>query len=295
MSATVFEAHRAELTRLAYRMTGSLAEAEDLVQEAWLRFEGQSVELPRAWLYRVVTRLCLDHLKSARHQREVYPGPWLPEPIVEADDPLELAEDLTLALLVALERLSPLERAAWLLHEVYDFGYDELGGLLGRSNTACRQLVSRSRTHLRQQRARFHPEPAAAQNLVSELVEAMMAGDLEGVMRHLREDVVLLSDGGGKAVAALRPVIGADKVARFFVGVAQKFAPSSQTRVWLTRVGGLPGLVASEAGQVVTTLAFDIEGDRVVAIYATRNPDKLARVPIPRSGGWGASAPKGLG
>lgn len=272
--AEVFEQHRVELTRLAYRMTGSRAEAEDLVQEAWLRFADQSVEHPRAWLNRVLTRLCLDHLKSARTRRETYPGPWLPEPVVELDPTVELAEDLTLAVLVALERLSPLERAAYLLHEVYDYGYDEIGQLLDRSPTACRQLASRARGHVHSDRSRFAPPDA--EQVVQEMVGALLTGDHEGVIRRLRADAVFTSDAGGKATAATRPVVGAEKVARMLEGLHKKGGGGAEFQP--ARVGGLPGFVGFKDGRCTDAIAFVVQDGLITAIYSVRNPDKLGRI-----------------
>lgn len=278
--AEVFEGQRGELTRLAYRMTGSRAEAEDLVQEAWLRFSGQTVEHPRAWLTRVLTRLCLDHLKSARTRRETYPGPWLPEPVVELDPTVELAEDLTMAVLVALERLSPLERAAYLLHEVYDYGYDEIGQLLDRSPTACRQLASRARGHVHSDRSRFAPPDA--EQVVQEMVAALLSGDHEGVVGKLRADAVFTSDAGGKALAATRPVAGAENIAKLLGGLHRKGRGGGE--FFPARVGGLPGYVSFEGGVCTGALAFQVEEGQIVAIYAVRNPDKLERISRPSGG-----------
>jgi len=272
--AEVFEQHRSELTRLAYRMTGSRAEAEDLVQEAWLRFSGQQVDHPRAWLTRVLTRLCLDHLKSARARRETYPGPWLPEPVVDLEPGVELAEELTMAMLVALERLSPLERAAYLLHEVYDYGYDEIGTLLDRSPTACRQLASRARGHVHEDRSRFAPPDA--ETVVQEMVGALLAGDHAGLVQRLRADAVFTSDAGGKVPAATRPVQGAENIARLLEGLHKKGRGGGEFQP--ARVGGLPGFVSFEGDRCTNALAFVVEDGQIAAIYAVRNPDKLARI-----------------
>jgi len=280
-TAEAFAAHRGELLGLAYRMTGTLADAEDIVQEAFVRFDAHADDVghPRAFLHQVVTRLCLDLLKSARHRREVYPGPWLPEPIVEPlDGAGPSSSELTVGLLLAFERLSPLERAVFILREAFDHDYETIGELLGRSAAACRQLGTRARAHLRDQRPRYTPSRERCERVLGALMMATATGDTDALMGLLEEDVVLLSDGGGKAKAALRPVVGADRVTRFLVGVYRKHPPEAGARIQLARVSGLPGVVVLVGDRCVQTLSVELRGDRIAALYTVRNPDKLRRV-----------------
>ena len=236
--ALSFEPHRRHLRGLAYRMLGSLAEAEDAVQDAYLRWHAvdrDQVTDPRAFLTTATTRICLDALQSARARREEYVGPWLPEPVVDTkalapDAQTELAEDLSIALLLALDRLSPLERAAFLLHDVFDCSFSEVAQALDRSEAACRQLASRARTHVREARprdesvARDRADDAATRHeeLISAFVAATRSGDLDALMSMLAEDARLVADGGGKVQAALNVIEGANSIARFIVGVTAK-------------------------------------------------------------------------
>ena len=222
--------HRGRLLGLAYRMLGSRSDAEDVVQDAYLRFAGaQDVHNAEAFLVTVVTRLCLDRLKSAKAQREVYVGPWLPEPVFDAeglsaDAATELADDLSFALLLALDRLSPLERAAFLLHDVFDTPFSEIAAMLDRTEASCRQLASRARRTVRDNR----PAPAKAPDnharLLQAFAEAVASGNVARLAELLRADAVALTDGGGRKTAARNPIIGADKIARFFIGIAAKNA-----------------------------------------------------------------------
>lgn len=281
-----FEPHRRYLIKVAYRMLGSIAESEDVAQDAFLRWlalpDRAAIAAPRAYLTQIVTRLCLDRLKSARAQRETYPGTWLPEPVVAAGDtpdPLELADELSLALLVTLERLSPLERAAFLLHDVFDMDFPAVADALDRSEPAVRQLAARAREHVREERPRF-PAPAEAANRLAEAFHAAVTGgNVAGIARLLAADAVFYSDGGGKRNAARNPVYGRDRIVRFFEGIVRKSAAiADQMRVERARINGLPGfLIHSPDG--VETLALDIcelDGEPAIsAIYAVRNPDKL--------------------
>lgn len=280
--ASEFEPHRRFLVGLAYRMLGSVAEAEDVVQDAFLRWSaaraepGAEIRSPRAYLARVVTRLCLDRLKSARAQREQYVGTWLPEPIVEDADPAHahaLAEDLSIALLVAMEALSPLERAAFLLHDVFDMDFAEIAGVLERSEPAVRQLATRAREHVREGTPRFQPSPAA-DRIRDAFHGAIARGDVEGLAKLLAEDAVFYSDGGGKRRAALNPIFGRDRILRFLLGLASKGLAPAPEMLRPATINGLPGfLVVRPEG--VETLALAITGDEITAIYAVRNPDKL--------------------
>jgi RNA polymerase sigma-70 factor, ECF subfamily len=272
---------RARLVRLAYRMLGSLAEAEDAVQEALLRYQRSdaSVDSPRAYLSRAVTRICLDQLKSARKQREVYVGPWLPEPLFDANE--SMSDDVTLTLMLALERLSPLERAAFLLHDVFGVSLEEIAITLEREPAACRKLATRARQHVQQAKPRFGVSPERGAEIAHAFYVASRAGDLSGLRRILAEDVVVYSDGGGKRPAATRPVVGRERVERFYFGLARKdgFRPAAQYEP--TRIDGLPGFITLASDGIPQTTAVAIEGQHIVAIYMVRNPDKLARLRPP--------------
>ena len=282
-AARDFESHRRHLLAIAYRMTGSLADAEDAVQEAWLRWERVdqgAVENARAYLGRTITRLCLDLLKSSRRRREQYVGPWLPEPLLgesalPVESGTELAEDVSNALMLALERLSPLERAAFLLREVFDADYDEIATTLDRTESACRQLVSRAKKTVRGERARYTPDPDAHDRLVMAFGLAVAQADVDALASLLAEDAVFYSDGGGVVKAALRPVVGPDAVSRFVLGVARRFPPDPSTVFRAEHVNGAPGIVLRVDGVAVQTLAFEIREGRIAAVYAQRNPEKL--------------------
>jgi RNA polymerase sigma-70 factor, ECF subfamily len=282
-----FEAHRDHLLGLAYRMLGSIAEAEDVVQEAYLRWHAADtgdVADPRAYLARVVTRLGLDHLKSARVRREHYVGPWLPEPVVDADalsagTASEYADDVTVALLLALERLSPLERAAFLLHDVFDLDFAEVARTLKRSEAACRQLAARGRAHVREARPRFPVDPGAADRLAAAFLAASREGDADALRAILAEDAVLRSDGGGKRPAALAPILGRDRIVRFFAGVTRKLRESGYVLTPTpARINGQPGVVLRDADGIVQTMALEIRDGAIVAVDIVRNPDKLGHL-----------------
>jgi len=289
--AASFEPHRRVLLGLAYRMLGSMSEAEDVVQDAYLRWHATdraAVEQPRAFLGRTVTRLCLDALKSARMRREDYVGPWLPEPLLDdsalvADRASDYADDLSVALLLTLERLSPLERAAFLMHDVFDLGYDEIATALGRSEEACRQLASRARAQVRKERPRFRPSADECARLSKAFADAIGRGDVDGLKSLLAENAVLYADGGGKVPSARKPIHGALRIARFMTGVlrkprmAQRLLPGALTAS-AARVNGMPGLVLRIDGRIVQTYALDARDGRIAAIYITRNPDKLAHL-----------------
>ena len=284
--AATFEAHRRHLTGLAYRMLGSLAEAEDAVQEAYLRWhraEGSAVDHPRAFLSKVVTRMCLDHLKSARVRRESYVGPWLPEPILDttaldAESASEYAHDLSVALMLTLERLSPLERAAFLLHDVFDTPFDEIAAALGRGAAACRQLAARARIHVRAARPRFAASADEGARLADAFRRAVRSGDVGAMTQLLTGDAVLLTDGGGKRIAALNPIHGADKIARFFAGIVGKTPAADSWRYKPARINSLPGFIYAEPDGALQTAAFDIRDGRIAAIYIVLNPEKLSRI-----------------
>jgi RNA polymerase sigma-70 factor (ECF subfamily) len=283
--AQEFEALRRRLTGLAYRMLGSLAEAEDAVQEAYLRWhaaERSAVADPRAWLSTVVVRICLDQLKSARARRESYVGPWLPEPVLDAEalaveNAGELAHDLSVALMLTLERLTPLERAAFLLHDVFDMDFAGIAAALGRNEAACRQLAARARTHVRAARRRFTPDADEGARLAEAFRHAVESGDMARMTQLLADDAVLYSDGGGKRLAALNPIIGAGRIARFFAGVIKKGAAQGW-KARPARINGLPGFVIAAPNGELQTIAYEITDHRIAAIYAMVNPDKLQRL-----------------
>jgi RNA polymerase sigma-70 factor (ECF subfamily) len=271
-----FEQHRAFLAGLAYRMLGSVTDAEDIVQDAFLRWrdvDHDAIEQPRAYLARVVSRLCLDRMKSASRRREHYVGTWLPEPVV-AEPGQRLADDLSVALLLALERLSPLERAAFLLHDVFDMDYAGVADSIGRSEAACRQLAARAREHVRDERPRYERNDDDARKLADAFVAAAATGDVDGLARLLADDVVLYSDGGGKRRAALKPIVGKARVLRFCEGVQRRGGGYVAHRIEPTALNGLPGFVA-RSDEGTETIAFEVALDRIVAIYIVRNPDKL--------------------
>lgn len=271
-----FEVHRSFLAGLAYRMLGSIAEAEDVVQDAYLRWaqaEASTIAHPRAYLAQVVTRLCLDRMKSATARREQYVGTWLPEPIV-APPAEPIADDLSIALLVTLERLSPLERAAFLLHEVFDLDYGDIASALGRTEEACRQLAARARQHVRAERPRFAPSDENREKFFAAFEAVMTSGDVSGFAQLLADDAVLYADGGGKRAAVLDPVRGKENILRLFSEVMARRSFFRREQLERASINGLPGFVLrSEEG--VQTTALEIEGDQVVALYTVRNPDKL--------------------
>ena len=280
-----FQELRPLLFSIAYRMVGSASEAEDLVQEAYLRFHravagGAEVDSPKAYLSTVTTRLAIDHLRSARARREQYVGDWLPEPLVtgEAADPAvhaETADSLSLAFLVLLERLSPVQRAVFLLHEVFGYGYAEIAGLVGRSEDNCRQIAARARRHVEAGRPRFEASRRQREELARRFFAAIDQGDTEGLVGMLATDAVLHGDGGGKAPALAGPLHGAERIARFLVGLARRgriagigYAPAE--------INGHPGLLTLDpAGRLLGVLALDIADGRVQTVRSIINPDKL--------------------
>jgi RNA polymerase sigma-70 factor (ECF subfamily) len=296
-SAT-FEPLRRSLLGLAYRMLGSMAEAEDAVQEAYLRWhrtDRARVADPRAFLMATTTRICLDVLKSARVRRESYVGPWLPDPVTDTaalapDAQTELAEDLSVALLLALDRLSPLERAAFLLHDVFDYSFAQVADALQRNEDACRQLASRARTRVRAARPDATAPPAASSpldprhaELLSTFLSASRSGDLAALTQLLASDARVVSDGGGKVPAALNVIEGDQRVAAFIAGVARKGWTDDITARFDT-INGMPGLIMTGPQGLVQTSAFEIEGGGVKAIYVVRNPDKLRHLAEADSG-----------
>ncbi|WP_035715640.1 sigma-70 family RNA polymerase sigma factor [Azorhizobium doebereinerae] len=282
-ATAVFQAHRPRLVRLAYRMLGSIGEAEDVVQDAWLRWRRvdlDKVAAPPAFLSRIVTRLCLDVMKSARARRETYVGPWLPEPLVAGlslPDPEPDADDLTLTLMLALERLSPLERAAFLLHDVFGVPLGEVAATLEREPPAVRQLAARARQHVRDGRPRFPVARDEGARIAQAFFAASRSGDVGALHALLADDIVLRSDGGGRVHAFRNPILGVEKVARLYARLAAKESHAGEMLRPLV-IDGLPGFLSRERGGLLQTTAFAIAEGRITDIYITRNPDKLARL-----------------
>ena len=273
--ASVFEEWRSLLFGIAYRMLGSAADAEDMVQETfmrWLRRDEREVRSVRAYLVTIVTRLCIDQLGSARAQRVTYTGPWLPEPVTMDDtSTLEQADTLSLAFLVLLEELTPPERAAYLLHDVFGYQFDEVAHAMGRTTAGCRQLASRARHRIEDRRQRFDVDARHGRELTRQFVAACATGDLEGLMGMLADDVVVWTDGGGVVRAAMRPVVGPTRSSRFLVSVARKLHGSPRE----VTLNGQPAMVFIDGDRVVATLALDIRTGRVVGVRSVTNPHKL--------------------
>jgi RNA polymerase sigma-70 factor (ECF subfamily) len=277
---SIFEERRGAMTGLAYRMLGSRADAEDVVQDAWIRWRGveaDAVANPAGFLNKVVTRLCLDRLKLARARREVYVGEWLPEPVVD-EDHQDLGEDLSVAFLLALERLTPLERAAFLLHDVFDVPFAEVAKALGRGEAACRQLAARAREHVKAGKPRYRPSAEEEQRLTGAFLAATMSGDESLLRGILAQDVVMHSDGGGIAKATLNPVFGLEKAVRLVLGLKKKFPTPEGATARLARINGAPGIVLSHDGVVFQTMGLEIADGRIAAVYTMRNPEKLTRL-----------------
>lgn len=268
---------------IAYRMLGSVADAEDIVQDAWLRWSEVDgpVDNPRAYLARMVTNLSINRLRSASAQRETYVGPWLPEPLLtgpDVADDVERAESISMAMLVVLESLSPLERAVFVLREVFGFSYAEIAAAVDRGETAVRQLAHRARSHVRARRPRFDASAEVTRRVAEEFMSACTGGDLNRMMELLAPDVTMWTDGGGKVRAALRPIRGADKVARWLLGVLAR--PDLRDARWLPcEINGRPGMVTvAPDGRVTSAGTIDVVDGRIGALWAVRNPDKLRGV-----------------
>ncbi len=286
--AREFEAHRSRLIGLGYRMLGSVAEAEDLVQETyvrWHRATREEIREPGAWLSTTMTRMCIDSLRARKVRREQYVGPWLPEPwrtgesdVDDAPRQLELADDLSVAFLLLLERLGPDERAAFLLHDIFEADYEDIATSLGKSEPAVRQLVSRARTRVAEDRKRFRATRADQQQLIRRFKEALVTKDEHALVALFKPDATLLSDGGGKALAALRPIYGSDKIVRFFIGVTKDQNPADFVfeDCWLNNAPAI--LIRELSGTVFATLALEVDDGRITTVYTVRNPDKLDRL-----------------
>jgi RNA polymerase sigma-70 factor (ECF subfamily) len=281
-----FEDLRPLMFSIAYRMLSSVADAEDIVQEAFVRYEralagGDEIESPKAYLSAVVTRLAIDHLRSARVRRERYVGQWLPEPLLTdegAEDPAahaEQADSLSMAFLLLLERLSPVERAVFLLHDVFGYGYDEIAPIVGKSEANCRQLASRARRHVEAEKPRFEASRRERDELAARFFAAASEGDVDGLVEMLAADAVVYGDGGGKAPQWSRPIFGADRVARLFANLGRQMAEVGLT-VQPHQVNGQPGAVVLDPeGRVVNALSLEIVGGAVQTVRSVINPDKL--------------------
>jgi RNA polymerase sigma-70 factor (ECF subfamily) len=278
-AAAVFDPLRPRLVRVAYRMLGSVADAEDVVQNAYLRWlasDRDIVRQPAAFLCTIVTRLCLNELKSARRRRETYIGPWLPEPVVDMEES-DSIDDITLPLMIALERLSPLERVAFLLHDVFGLGFDDVADAAGREAATCRKLAGRARGHVRKARPRFPVTKERGMEIAAAFFAATRNGDMAELRSLLADDVTACADGGGKAPASPHPLKGAGEVIERHVQLAREFEKSPSLLVRYAFIDGLPGFVTVESGDVAQTTALWIEQGKIVSIYVVRNPDKLRR------------------
>ena len=280
-SAQAFDEYRGYLFSLAYRMLSSATDAEDIVQEAfvrWLQTGDEEVQSPKAYLSTIVVRLCINQAESARARREVYVGSWLPEPILtsqrsEMVETVMLGETLSFAFLVLLEQLGPLERAVFLLREVFEYDYPEIAEIVGKSEANCRQILYRARRHLDQHRPRFDVSCEQQTHMTEQFLRASTSGDMQGLLNLLADDIVFIGDGGGRVPAALKPVHGPDKVARGTTGGLRFFSPEMQTRI--EEVNGKPAIIGYLDGQPCGVLICEIEGGRIRQIYAVVNPEKL--------------------
>jgi len=287
IDAAMFQKLRPYLFSVAYRMLGSAAEAEDTVQDCWLRVSSapDDLESERAWLTKVITRLCLDRLKAARTQREEYVGAWLPEPVTTttietAEDSATRHDSITMAFLVLLEALTPLERAAFLLREVFDVDYEEIASILETTPSSVRQLVHRAKGHVAERRPRFEADRTRQSAIVTRFMEAVRAGNLAELQQYLKEDIVYTADGGGKARAALHPVHGVETVAKLMIGLWHKAIPSvdpdpTAWRISVDNVNGDPALLVWLHERLDSVMLLSFDGDRLAAIRVVRNPDKL--------------------
>ena len=281
----VFEEHRPVLQGVAYRMLGRVSDAEDVVQDAWLRWHAsdrEAVQSPEAWLVTITTRLAIDRLRTRMAERESYVGWWLPEPIVEMDErtpesSAEMASEVSMAFMWVLERLSPEERAAFLMRQVFDHDYADIAGMLGKSEAACRQMVHRAQERVQQQKPRFQVAREQHQELLARFIAAAQIGDRAAMKSMLADDVQLVADGGGKVNSYLRILRGAGRVAGSFWSLEHQYPQQVVYRQ--ARVNGAPGLVRYVDGKLESAQSFAIEGERIAAVFIVRNPDKLRGVP----------------
>ena len=273
VTTETYESLRPLAFSIAYRMLGSVSEAEDVVQEGLLRLHrADDVEHPKAFVATVVTRLSIDELRSARSRRETYVGPWLPEPLLTDSRPDD--ESVSMALLVTLEALSPVERAVFLLHDVFDYGYDEIAEIVGKTRENCRQLAVRARRHVEARRPRFEPSREQREALAARFFEAIRDGDLDGLVELLAEDAVATGDGGGKAAARRTPLHGGAKIARFMLGL-MRIAVRDRYEFDFREVNGRPGALIRQDGRVISALSLEIADGKVTGFMSVANPDKL--------------------
>jgi RNA polymerase sigma-70 factor (ECF subfamily) len=284
LSDADFDELRPRLVRLAYRMLGSVADAEDVVQDAWERWlaaDRSAVREPAALMQTIVTRICINELKSARRRRETYIGPWLPDPIVTDGQP-DTIDDITLPLMTALERLSPLERAAFLLHDVFGMDFEDVAGVIDREPSACRKLASRAREHIRTARPRYPVTKEHGLKIAAAFFAASRNGDIDKLQSLLASDVTAFADGGGKVPASPNPLTGITEVVARHIQLVDTFDKSPSLLIRYAIIDGLPGFVTIEKGGIVQTTALQMEQEKIVAIYITRNPDKLRHL----DGNW---------
>jgi RNA polymerase sigma-70 factor (ECF subfamily) len=280
VSLTAFEAVRGRLFGLAYRMLGTRADAEDLVQEAYVRWhevDQDTIENPEAWLVATTSRMAIDRLRRLKTERDAYVGQWLPEPIVTHEPPdrgLDLADDLSVAFLMLLERLAPDERAAFLLHDVFDIGYPEIASVIDRSEAACRQVVHRARERVRGDRKRFDVTESAKASLIHRFTAALQARDEQALVGLFAPEATWTADGGGKAGAGLYPIVGADRITRLVIGIWDRFWGADRS-LEVATINGETGLILRRGGQTTGTLSIATDGERILAVYAVVNPDKL--------------------
>jgi len=286
--AESFETYRPYFFSIAYRMLGSAMDAEDMVQETYLRYQGTPLDTIRslkAFLTTIITRLCMDQLHLARRKRELYVGPWLPEPILAATAPetgdperrVDMEESISLAFLMLLEQLQPFERAVFLLREVFEYDFAEIATMLGKTEAACRRSFSRAKKHLSEHRPRFPPSPQTHRQMLTGFFQATQGGDMTPLMDLLSEEVTLWADGGGKIkTAALRPIVGRDAVARFSLGTV-RFLPADY-QVEIAEVNGQAAVIIRTGGQALFVLSIDVEAGQIQAIRIIANPEKLARI-----------------
>jgi RNA polymerase sigma-70 factor, ECF subfamily len=286
VSGDIFNEHRPRLFGIAYRMLGSRADVEDVLQETYLRWMESNPSALRSvegWLVTVLTRLCIDRLRSAKTEREAYTGTWLPEPLVTSgplppDRTVELASDISIAFLTVLERLAPEERAAFLLHEVFDFDYSEISKIIGKNQAACRQIVRRAKHRVREDRPRFSVNREAHGQLLEKFIEAASSGQREQIVNLLADEVRVTADGGSKVSSFRKVLQGSDRVARLYAGLSRKFAGRFVYR--LAEINGEPGLLRYVDGKLESAQSFVINGTQICEIYIMRNPDKLNDIPM---------------
>ncbi|NYT85288.1 RNA polymerase sigma-70 factor [Pollutimonas harenae] len=283
-AAPIFDQLRSRLQQIAYRMLGSVAEAEDVVQDAWLRWHGaanHSIDNEEAWLVAVTTRLSIDRLRAVKAQREHYSGIWLPEPLMTEfpatpEEIRERADDVSMAYLLLLERLTPEARAAFLLHEVFDADYDQIAETLGKTQAACRQLVSRARAQLRNDQPRFTVSPKTHHSLLQTFAQVLEHGDFAEITALLAEDAVLMGDGGGKVTSFPKPMLGGRRIAQLFFAASLRY--KTELRMELAALNEQWALLRYIQGELESALMFEVDGERITRIFVQRNPDKLTRI-----------------